>query len=177
MAAALKYPVAMTACALLVMSASAQTTKDVPGTFASTGIESKASPKFAVRIRTGYRQWELLGVAYESGLDEVRGILGNAIALQAYLDGSLHFPDETIFAELAWKRSPLCEVDRDFVSGAAVTTVQVAKGLKKQPSTGGCGVGRFISYKPMDEVGHRTCVPCHQEFVKGQDIVFTQYPP
>jgi hypothetical protein len=167
MPAALKYLVVMPACALLAMSASAQIATDVHGMPASAIIENNTSPMFGVTISTGYRQWELIGVAHKSGLDEVRGILGNAIALQAYLDGSLHFPDGTILAALAWKHSPLCEVDGPFVSGAAATTVQMDKGLKKHLSTGGCGFGRFINRKPVDEAQRRTCVPCHEVFVKG----------
>lgn len=177
MPAALKYLVAMPACALLAISAYAQIATDVHGMPASTIIENNDSPIFGVTISTGYSQWELIGVAHESGLDEVRGILGNAIALQAYLDGSLHFPDGTILAELARKHSPLCEVDGPFFSGAAATTVQMGKGLKKHLSPGGCGFGRFMNGKSGDEAQHRTCVPCHEVFVKGQDRIFTRYTP
>ena len=130
MPAALKYLVAMPACALLAISAYAQIATDVHGMPASTIIENNDSPIFGVTISTGYSQWELIGVAHESGLDEVRGILGNAIVLQAYLDGSLHFPDGTILAELARKHSPLCEVDGPFFRERPPRRFKWARDLK-----------------------------------------------
>jgi len=54
----------------------------------------------------GYRQWELVAIAHESGLDELRAILGNAIALKAYREKVLPFPDGAILAKMAWKYVP-----------------------------------------------------------------------
>jgi hypothetical protein len=68
-----------------------------------------ASPIFGVTIPAGYRQRELVAVAHEAGPDELRGILGNALALQAYRDGTLPFPDGAILAKLAWKHTPSSE--------------------------------------------------------------------
>jgi hypothetical protein len=134
-----------------------------------------ASPIFGVTIPAGYRQWELVAVAHEAGLDELRGILGNALALQAYRDGTLPFPDGTILAKLAWKHVPSSEFDGAFVPGAATTVQIMVKDSKKYVSTGGWGFGRFIDGKPVDEAQHKTCVPCHQANVKGHDLVFTRF--
>jgi hypothetical protein len=134
-----------------------------------------ASPIFGVTIPAGYRQWELVAVAHEAGLDELRGILGNALALQAYRDGTLPFPDGAILAKLAWKHVPSSEFNGAFVPGAATTVQIMVKDSKKYASTGGWGFGRFIDGKPVDEAQHKTCIPCHQANVKGHDLVFTRF--
>jgi hypothetical protein len=86
--------------------------------------DNGGSPIFGVKIPAGYRQWELIAVSHESGLDELRGILGNAIATKAYQDGTLPFPEGTTLAKLAWKHVPLVGLDGAFVTGPA-TTVQI----------------------------------------------------
>lgn len=101
--------------------------------------EDDGSPIFGVKIPTGYRDWELIAVAHESGLDELRGVLGNAIAVKAYQDGRLPFPDGTILAKLAWKHVPLTEIDGAFVTGAATTVQIMVKDTKKYATTGGWG--------------------------------------
>ncbi len=75
----------------------------------------EASPVFGVTIPDGYRQWELVAVAHEEGLDELRGILGNGIAMQAYREGTLPFPDGAVLAKLAWKHVPSSEFNGAFV--------------------------------------------------------------
>lgn len=134
-----------------------------------------ASPIFGVTVPEGYRQWELVAVAHEEGLDELRGILGNAVAMQAYREGTLPFPDGAILAKLAWKHVPSSEFNGAFVPGAATTVQIMVKDSRKYASTGGWGFGRFIDGKPVDEAQHMTCVPCHQANVKGHDLVFTRF--
>jgi hypothetical protein len=150
-------------------------------TFASMSLMSShadgedASPIFGVSIPAGYRQWGLVAVAHEAGLDELRGILGNELAQQAYRDGTLPFPDGAILAKLAWKHVPSAEFNGAFVPGPATTVQIMVKDSKKYAATGGWGFGRFIDGKPVDEAQHRTCVPCHQANVKGHDLVFTRF--
>jgi hypothetical protein len=64
--------------------------------FTAVRADDEGSPIFGVKIPAGYREWELIAVSHEAGLDELRGILGNAIAMKAYQDGTLPFPDGTI---------------------------------------------------------------------------------
>ena len=134
-----------------------------------------ASPIFGVTVPDGYRQWELVAVAHEAGLDELRSILGNALALQAYRDGTIPFPDGAILAKLAWKHVPSSEFNGAFVPGAATTVQIMVKDSKKYASTGGWGFGRFVDGKPVDEAQHKTCIPCHQANVKDHDLVFTRF--
>ena len=133
------------------------------------------SPIFGVKIPAGYRQRELIAVSHESGLDELRGILGNAIATKAYQDGTLPFPEGTTLAKLAWKHVPLVGLDGAFVTGPATTVQIMVKDSKKYVSTGGWGFGRFIDGKPVDEALHKTCFPCHEANAKGHDFVFTRF--
>jgi hypothetical protein len=136
-----------------------------------------ASPIFGVTIPSGYRQWQLVAVAHESGLNELRGILGNDTAMSAYREGKLPFPDGAILAKLAWKHVPSTEFAPAFVPGATTTVQIMVKDSKKYAATGGWGFGRFVDGKPVDEAQHETCVPCHQANVKGHDLVFTRFAP
>src|ERR1700704_6803301 len=61
--------------------------------FAARRAEDDASPIFGVRIPAEYRQWELITPAHVPGFDELRGILGNPVAMTAYRAGTLPFPD------------------------------------------------------------------------------------
>jgi hypothetical protein len=55
-----------------------------------------------VAIPPGYRDWKLISVPHEAGnLNDLRAVLGNDIAIKAYRDGKLPFPDGTIIARLA----------------------------------------------------------------------------
>lgn len=133
-----------------------------------------ASPIFGVSLPPGYRQWELVAPAHRPDFDEIRSILGNATALTAYRNDTLPFPDGSILVKLAWKHVPSAEFATAFVPGAATTVQVMVKDSKRYASTGGWGFGRFIDGKPVDEAQHRTCFPCHQALVKGNDYVFTR---
>jgi hypothetical protein len=107
--------------------------------FQSGRADDRSSPIFGVKIPPGYRQWEFISVAHESGLDELRSVLGNAEAVAAYRNGALPFPDGTILAKLAWKHTPLAGIDGAFVAGPATTVQIMVKDSKKYASTGGWG--------------------------------------
>src|ERR1700722_3746395 len=84
-----------------------------------------ASPIFGVTIPEGYRQWELIAPAEEAApLNELRTVLGNKTAINAYRNGTQPFPDGTVLVKLAWKRVQSSEFEPASVPGA-VTTVQV----------------------------------------------------
>src|SRR5262245_48979584 len=55
------------------------------------------------KLPDGYRDWRLISVAREEGdLDDIRAILGNDTAIQAYRKATSTYPDGTIIARLAW---------------------------------------------------------------------------
>ncbi len=136
------------------------------------------SPIYGVTLPEGYRQWELIAPAEEAApLDELRVVVGNAVAIEAYRKGSLPFPDGSVLVKLAWKRTPSTEFASATVPGAATTVQVMVKDSARYASTGGWGYGRFIDGKPADEAQHRTCDGCHQARVKDHDRVFTRYAP
>ncbi len=137
-----------------------------------------ASPIFGVTIPAGYRQWELIAPAQEAEpLNELRAVLGNAVAIKAYRDATLPFPDGTVLAKLAWKHVTSPEFEPASVPGAATTVQIMVKDSKRYASTGGWGFGRFLNGKPVDEAQHKTCFACHEARVKGHDFVFTRFAP
>ena len=57
---------------------------------ASGQADGAAAPIFGVKIPLGYRDWRLISVAREEGdLNDLRAILGNDVAIQAYREGKL----------------------------------------------------------------------------------------
>jgi Cytochrome P460 len=140
--------------------------------------DDDGSPIFGVRIPAGYRQWELIAPSHEAGaFNELRGILGNAIAMRAYRKDALPFPDGSVLVKLAWKREPSSEVAGAFVPGHATTVQIMVKDSKRYASTGGWGFGRFIDGKAVDRAQHETCFGCHQANVNDHDFVFTRLAP
>jgi len=137
-----------------------------------------ASPIYGVTIPEGYRQWELIAPAQEAEpLNELRAVLGNAVAVKAYREGALPFPDGTVLVKLAWKHVQSPEFEPASIPGAATTVQIMVKDSKKYTATGGWGFGRFIGGKPVDEAQHQTCFACHEARVKGHDFVFTRFAP
>ncbi|WP_028134066.1 cytochrome P460 family protein [Bradyrhizobium japonicum] len=138
----------------------------------------EASPIFGVTIPSGYKQWELIAPAEEAApLDELRAVVGNQTAIDAYQAGKLPFPDGTVLVKRAWKRKQSPEFASATIPGTATTVQVMVKDSKKYASTGGWGFGRFINGKPVDEAQHRTCWGCHEARAKSHDYVFTRLAP
>jgi len=163
--------VAAVACALAAAVVACAT--------ATAGADDKpSSPIYGVTIPDGYRQWQLIAPAQEAApLDELRAVLGNDVAVEAYRRGTLPFPDGTVLAKLAWKHVQSPEFEPASIPGAATTLQFMVKDSKKYAATGGWGFGRFIDGKPADEAQHQTCFACHQARVKDRDFVFTRLAP
>ena len=133
---------------------------------------------------SGYRDWKLISVAHEEGnLNDLRAILGNDLAIKAYREEKLPFPDGTIIARLAWSYVSSEENNRafgrsqSFVAGPPKNGVQfMVKDSKKYIATGGWGFAEFIDGKPAGEAVLKTCFPCHEP-AKAHDFVFTHYAP
>lgn len=61
---------------------------------ASGRADEQACPVFGIKIPPGYRDWKLISVAHEAGnLNDCRALLGNDVAIKAYREGKLPFPD------------------------------------------------------------------------------------
>jgi hypothetical protein len=151
--------------------------------FTAGGADDEGSPIYGVKIPAGYREWALINVAHEAGdLNDFRAVLGNAVAMQAFQDGTLPFPDGTIIARLAWKYVASTENNavfgrpQSFVTGAPTNLEFMVKDSKKYATTGGWGFAQFTDGKPDDEAVHKTCFSCHEP-AKEHDLVFTRYAP
>src|SRR6185369_11245121 len=72
--------------------------------YADDKATDKGSPIFVTEIPPGYRDWRFISVAHEEGsLNSFASILGNDIAIKAYREGKLPFPDGAIIAALHYR--------------------------------------------------------------------------
>ena len=150
---------------------------------ASGNADEEADPIFGIKIPPGYRDWKLISVAHEEGnLNDLRALLGNDVAIKAYRNGNLPFPDGTIIARLAWSYVPSEENNKafgraqSFVAGPVTNVQFMVKDSKKYAATGGWGFAQFKDGKPDATAALKTCFPCHEPG-KARDFVFTQYAP
>src|SRR5262252_10644705 len=75
----------------------------------------EAAPLFVTEIPPGYRDWKVVSVAHEEGdLKDIRAILGNDVAINAYRGGQLPFPDGAIVGRIAWSHVPSEENNQAF---------------------------------------------------------------
>jgi hypothetical protein len=112
--------------------------------------------------------------------------LGNEVAIKAYEEGTIPFPDGSIIVALHWTRVPSEDNDKvlpgpfpgaqSFVVGSPVNMQVMVKDSKKYAATGGWGFGDFKDGKPADEAMHKACFSCHEP-AKDRDFVFTRYAP
>jgi hypothetical protein len=143
-----------------------------------------AAPIYGVKIPPGYRDWTFISVAHEEGnLNSFASVLGNDIAIKAYREGRLPFPDGATIAALHYRFIPSAENnkafgrDQSFVAGAPTNVQFMVKDTKKYAATGGWGFGHFNNDgKTVDDAFMKTCFPCHQR-MKERDLVFTRYAP
>src|SRR5271170_5165619 len=156
---------------------------------ASGQSDGDASPIYGVKIPEGYRDWKMIAVVQllvPGMTDQLRAQLGNEIAIKAFKEGTLPFPDGAIIAGLHWNRVP-SEDNRkvlalefpdaqSFVVGSAVNVQFMVKDSKKYAATGGWGFADFKDGKSGDEALLKTCFPCHVP-VKDRDYVFARYAP
>lgn len=151
-------------------------------TLADDHASENAAPVFVKEIPPGYRDWKLISVAHEEGtLNDIRAILGNDVAITAYREGELPFPEGAIIARLAWEYLPSEENNKafgrrqSFVAGHPTNGVQfMVKDSKKFAATGGWGFAHFNDGVPADDAFMQSCFPCHQA-IKPRDLVFTRY--
>lgn len=150
----------------------------------ASGPDSPAAAAFVKIAPAGYRDWRFVSLAREEGqLQDLRVILGNDVAIRAYREQRLPFPDGTVIARLAYgyeesqENNDVFHRRQSFVAGAPKNGVQfMVKDSAKYAATGGWGYGHFDEGKPADDAMMQTCHPCHQA-VQGRDFVFTRYAP
>ena len=143
--------------------------------------DDKADPVFGGKIPLRYRDWKLISVAHEAGdFNDLRAVLGNDVAIKAYREGKLPFPDGAIIARLAWSYVPSEENDKvfgreqSFVAGAAKNVQFMVKDSRKYAATGGWGFAQFTDGKQVNEAVQSACFSCHEP-AKARDFVFMRY--
>lgn len=143
---------------------------------------AKSGPAIAETMPAGYRDWKLVSVAHEDGsLNDIRAILGNDIAIEAYRTGKLPFPDGAIIARVAWQYVPSEENNKafghaqSFVAGQPTNVQFMIKDSKAYASTGGWGFVQFNGGKPA-HMDAQACYACHVP-VAQRDYLFTRYSP
>jgi len=142
-----------------------------------------AGQAFITKIPAGYRDWKFISVAHEEGnLHSFAAVLGNDVAIRAYRESTLPFPDGTVIAALHYHHVASDENNKvfgdpqSFVPGAPTNIQFMEKDSKKYAATGGWGFGHFgTDGKSGDEALLQTCFPCHAK--ASRDLVFTRYAP
>ena len=145
--------------------------------------DKNSAPVFVTKMPSGYRDWKWISSAHEEGnLNSFGAVLGNDVAIKAYREGKLPFPDGTIIAALHYSARPSEENNKvfgqaqSFVPGPPTNIQFMVKDSKKYAATGGWGFGHFnADGKPGDEALLKTCSPCHA--MASRDLVFTRYAP
>jgi hypothetical protein len=158
---------------------------------ASEGADEAGKPIYLAEIPQGYRDFSLIAVARltrNDGTSQLRAQLGNDLAIKAYREEKLPFPDGAIIAALHWNEVSSEENNQafakgfpgagiqSFVSSSGVNMQFMVKDSKKYAATGGWGFGDFTNGKPGNEALMKTCFACHMP-VKNHDFVFTRYAP
>ena len=150
---------------------------------AAEHADGQATPVFDVKLPAGYRDWKLISVAHEAGNNnDLRAVLGNDVAIKAYREAKLPFPDGAIIGRLAWSYTPSEENnkvfgrDQSFVAGAPINVQFMVKDSTKYAATGGWGFAQFKDGKPDSTALLNTCFPCHAP-AKALDYLFTHYAP
>jgi hypothetical protein len=152
-------------------------------TASAAGADADKGPViFGGTLPPGYRDWKLISVAHEEGsLNDLRAVLGNDLAIKAYRDEKLPFPDGAIIARIAWRYVPSEENNKvfghpqSFVAGPPTNVQFMVKDSQKYASTGGWGFAQFSGGKP-DDIVVQACFSCHVP-VKDRDFIFTRYSP
>lgn len=164
---------------------------------ASGQSNGDTAPIYGVKLPNGYRDWRVISVKQLTGkqltgaggeLKQLRAELGNDLAIKAFRDGTLPFPDGAIIAALHWNEEssdfdnqalaagfPGLGLQSSF-AGSAVNVQFMVKDSKKYAASGGWGFADFTNGKPGNEALHETCFACHQP-AKDKDYVFTRYAP
>jgi len=116
---------------------------------ASGQADGDAAPIYGIKIPPGYRDWRLISVNHLAGgsVKQVRAQLGNDIAMKAFQEGKLPFPDGAIIAALHWNEALSDENNsvlasgfpgaglQSFVAGSAVNVQFMIKDSKQYAAT------------------------------------------
>ncbi|HXC69898.1 MAG TPA: cytochrome P460 family protein [Pyrinomonadaceae bacterium] len=171
---------------LLVAVATLAGVAGFTSTMSRRATAQEATPIFVTTVPSGYRDWRVVSVAHEAGdLNDIRAVLGNDIAIKAYREGKLPFPEGAIVGRIAWghvasaENNKVLGREQSFVAGPPTEFYLqfMVKDSKKYAATGGWGYSSFDQDgKPSNDAAMKQCFPCHQA-IKDRDFIFTRYTP
>lgn len=190
---------AITLSLLVVSFAIHRADRFVLAATASEQAETATDPVYGITLPSGYRDWPLISVAAVGApISDVRAKLGNDVAIAAFRQGTIPYPDGSIIARIAWKQSSdsltinslrqqaqalgMSEaaiakaLSGTFVAGNPTNVQFMVKDSKKYASTGGWGFAQFTNGKSDSAAVERSCFACHAP-AKATDFVFTHYTP
>jgi Cytochrome P460 len=156
---------------------------------ASGQSDEESASIYGVKLPANYRNWKLIAVnnlLVAGKTDQLRAQLGNDVAIKAFKEGKIPFPDGAIIAAIHWTRVRSEDNNnvlagpfpgaQSFVVGSSVNVQFMVKDSKRYAATGGWGFADFKGGKPGDKALHETCFSCHAP-AKDHDYVFTHYAP
>jgi len=134
----------------------------------------RAPAPFVREIPNGYRDWQWVSSAHEAGdLNSLGAVLGNDIAIKAYREGKLPFPDGSIIAALHYRNVPSDENNKvfgkvqSFVPGAPTNIQFMVKdstkrrlGIRSLPRRQTCrrGFHEALLSLPREGQSDRSCL-------------------
>jgi len=175
----------VSAAAITAIAAQMTPAPGAPGKGAAAPyVSGESVAAYVTKEPAGFRDWKWIASAHEEGkLNSLGAVLGNSVAIKAYREKTIPFPDGTVLAALHYSAVHSAENDKIFgqpqsiVPGAPTNIQFMVKDSKKYAATGGWGFGHFSpDGKPADGAFMKPCYPCHAQF-KAHDMVFTEYAP
>jgi hypothetical protein len=174
-------------CTVSITKSAAQSAGQAHSSADTVVDSSNASPIYGVTIPPGYRDWKLIAVKQlllSGKAEQLRAQLGNDLAIKAFKQGTVPFPDGSIIAAIHWTRVPSADNNKvldgpfpgteSFVVGGPVNVQFMVKDSKRYAATGGWGFADFKDGKPGDKALHETCFGCHVP-AQEHDFVYTSY--
>ncbi|EDP74704.1 cytochrome P460 family protein [Hydrogenivirga sp. 128-5-R1-1] len=143
-------------------------------------LEAPTGLKFG--LIKGYENWHVVATHYRTDKNELRYIIGNDKAVEAYLKGAKKFPDGAILVKIGYslKKNPAFPAS---VEPDAIQRIEyMLKDSKRFKDSAGWGFARFVKdqktgkYKVFGKSArdYMQCFSCHQS-VANKDYVFTDY--
>lgn len=134
----------------------------------------------------GYEHWQVVAMHYRPDMKEMRYILANPIAVQAYHQGipqnGKAFPNGAILVKIGYSLKPIDSFPNAIEPNVLQRVEFMVRDPKTFKNTGGWGFARFVyhpitkTYTPYGKNAGfaQECFNCHA-IVKKQDFVFTNY--
>jgi len=137
----------------------------------------------SIPLPADYRDWRVVSVAHEDGdIHDLRTILGNDVAIEAYRKGATTFPDGARVIRIAWAYTSSTQNNKafgreqSFVPGEPTNIQLMVKDSANFRATGGWGFAQFSPSGESTPIKTNACFTCHSN-ARHQNFVFTHHAP